>query len=331
MVTSDEKMSERYFLAICIPTYNMAQWLPELLDSVLQQTQELDEVVQIVISDNASSDNTSELIENYRSHYPHIRYHRHAANQGADRNFLSVVTLAEARYCWLMGGDDALTPGALKTVIDSLYEHQPTVMMMDRLCCNERLNKPVKESFVNLQTSQCFDFSQPAEVQKYLAISNGIGALFSYLSVLVIERQAWQKVAVDEQFIGSDYVHVYMIFSMLFYPIHKVSPRLCYLHIPGVFTRLGNDSFITNGKCKRFIIDVDGYNRFYEYTPQPYKNKMKRVIKKYNPILRWLKYAPFVNVSQREELLSIMKNQSYTSIEILLFRLISLTFFIRKY
>jgi len=53
-------------LTIAIPTYNGARYIREALDSIISQLDDIDEEVEIVISDNASTDQTPEIIENYR-------------------------------------------------------------------------------------------------------------------------------------------------------------------------------------------------------------------------------------------------------------------------
>lgn len=316
-------MNEKYFLAICIPTYNMAAWLPDLLDSILQQASTLDEPVQIAISDNASTDNTHELVAAYQVRYPHIRYFCHTENLGADRNFLAAAELGEARYCWLMGADDALAAGALQQILMTLRAEEPAVLLMDRYCCNATMEKPVYESFVRLQASCGFDFSDPAQVEEYLKQGLGIGALFSYLSALVVRRQLWQQITVDEQFIGSAYIHVYMILTMLFYPQPGASAKLYYLHFPGVLTRLGNDSFMANGKCKRLMIDIVGYDCFYNYIPSSYRFLLSRILVSYNPLRRLIKYALFVNKVQRAGVLHFMEKHKYNYFHSLVFRVLS--------
>ena len=101
-------------LSICIPTYNRETFLKELLDSIISQA-DPDEV-QIAISDNASSDQTKELVENIRLSYPNIAYFRWGENMGADRNYLKAVEISNGDYCWLMGSDDLIPSGAIKNM-----------------------------------------------------------------------------------------------------------------------------------------------------------------------------------------------------------------------
>jgi len=66
-------------LSICIPTYNRAAFLGEALDSVIRQA--TDEV-EIVVSDNASTDNTEALVREYQARFPRIRYHKNPGKSG---------------------------------------------------------------------------------------------------------------------------------------------------------------------------------------------------------------------------------------------------------
>ena len=65
----------RPLLSICIPTYNRAECLEDCLRSLERATQGLIDRVQIVISDNASTDHTPEVVQKWAAVLP-IRYIR---------------------------------------------------------------------------------------------------------------------------------------------------------------------------------------------------------------------------------------------------------------
>jgi abequosyltransferase len=57
-------------LSICIPTYNREKYLRRLLDSIVFQKEFIDtNDVEIVIADNASTDSTEELVNEYTKKY----------------------------------------------------------------------------------------------------------------------------------------------------------------------------------------------------------------------------------------------------------------------
>ena len=80
-------LKNNFILSICIPTYNRAKYLDKTIFSIINQKRFKDKNdVEIVISDNCSTDNTKEVSLKYSSIYPEkIRYFRnlnniHAAN-----------------------------------------------------------------------------------------------------------------------------------------------------------------------------------------------------------------------------------------------------------
>jgi glycosyltransferase involved in cell wall biosynthesis len=59
-------------LSICIPTYNRAELLKNCVESIVINY-DFDEEVEVVISDNASDDNTLEICEMFASKYPNVK------------------------------------------------------------------------------------------------------------------------------------------------------------------------------------------------------------------------------------------------------------------
>lgn len=105
-------------LSICIPTYNRKDCLIQCLDSIVHQAIFSD--IEVVISDNASSDGTDKIIGQYTTKYPNIVYSRNEENIGFDRNMLKVVSLASGKYCLFIGDDDAFFDESLENIVDIL-------------------------------------------------------------------------------------------------------------------------------------------------------------------------------------------------------------------
>lgn len=109
----------RPLLSICIPTYNRAQYLKDCLDNIIGQFRDRDiyEQIEVVISDNASKDNTQELVREYQKDFFNIRYFRNKENLGFDRNVDAVLTKAIGKFCWLMSDDDIIEKKALSFIL----------------------------------------------------------------------------------------------------------------------------------------------------------------------------------------------------------------------
>jgi abequosyltransferase len=109
-------------LSVCIPTFNRARFIGEAIQSVIDQAvaARVTEDVEIVISDNASTDDTPEVVATFQRQLARIRYARNAENLGYERNMVKAIELAAGEYCWLLGSDDAIAPGGVATVLESL-------------------------------------------------------------------------------------------------------------------------------------------------------------------------------------------------------------------
>lgn len=115
-------------LTIAIPTYNRAQKLKECIYRAINYT--MDKDVEILVSDNASSDNTMDVVMDIKKEYPEILYFRNDENVGFDGNFLNCFERASGEYVWLLSDDDILLPGAIETVIDGCGR-QPVCMHLN--------------------------------------------------------------------------------------------------------------------------------------------------------------------------------------------------------
>ena len=73
-------------VSICIPTYNRVEQLKITMESIMAQPEFREGKVEIVISDNASDDDTEQMGRQYAGQSDHIVYFRNEQNV-RDRNF----------------------------------------------------------------------------------------------------------------------------------------------------------------------------------------------------------------------------------------------------
>lgn len=111
--------TEETLLTIAIPTFNGASTLEETLDSVVSQLQY---GVDVLISDNASTDRTAEIVNKYLIDYPQIRYIRNAENIGGDQNYAQAIRYASGRFVWLFSDDDVLEKGSVQSVVNIIKQ-----------------------------------------------------------------------------------------------------------------------------------------------------------------------------------------------------------------
>jgi glycosyltransferase involved in cell wall biosynthesis len=92
-------------VSIGIPTYNRASLVGRAIDSALAQDYLH---LEIIVSDNASSDGTAAACQERAARDSRVRYVRQPRNVGATRNFEEVLRLASGEYFMWLGDDDWL-------------------------------------------------------------------------------------------------------------------------------------------------------------------------------------------------------------------------------
>lgn len=109
-------------LSICIPTYNRARYLSVLLEMLAVEMARFPFSYEIVISDNASTDETHEVVQRF-SEKLRINYLLRAENKGALDNYYYCRNHARGEISLYLADDDIVDVGALadyvKTMLDS--------------------------------------------------------------------------------------------------------------------------------------------------------------------------------------------------------------------
>jgi len=110
-------------LSICIPTFNRAQLLESALYSLKPQIIECGKLVELIVSDNGSTDDTEAVVQKAKLLMP-IAYHKQGKNIGPEKNALYCVeNLAQGEFCWIIGDDDFARFGAVKKILDVLSKN----------------------------------------------------------------------------------------------------------------------------------------------------------------------------------------------------------------
>lgn len=113
-------------ISVGLPVYNGADRVGAAIESVTSQT--LREI-ELVISDNASTDATQDICQEMARNDDRIRYYRNKQNLGAAANFNRVFELSRGPYFKWLGHDDVLDPTAMKKAL-SVIEEAPDVSIV---------------------------------------------------------------------------------------------------------------------------------------------------------------------------------------------------------
>jgi glycosyltransferase involved in cell wall biosynthesis len=122
-------------LTIAIPTFNRADRLKAALTSILNEinTLQIKDKVSIFVSNNNSSDNTIEILQQIKSiatrNNVQFRFQNNLENLGAAQNVLQCALNVNSKYMLLMTDDDNITPGALSEVLENIIQLQTESIM----------------------------------------------------------------------------------------------------------------------------------------------------------------------------------------------------------
>jgi GT2 family glycosyltransferase len=116
-------------VSVGLPVYNGERFLAQALDSLLGQTYR---DFELIISDNASTDNTSAICSEYAVRDPRVRYIRQPTNIGAPRNWSFVTTVARGRYFKWASCNDRCSENLLERGVAALSTRPQAVLCYGR-------------------------------------------------------------------------------------------------------------------------------------------------------------------------------------------------------
>lgn len=121
-------------VSIGIPTYNRAALIARAIGSALGQDYPN---IEILISDNASTDGTAAICETIAATHANVRVHHQACNLGPTANFMTVLAMAKGKYFMWLGDDDHID-GQYVSVAVSTLEQDPLVELASGRPCYYR-------------------------------------------------------------------------------------------------------------------------------------------------------------------------------------------------
>lgn len=113
-------------ISVIIPNYNHAPFLKQRIESVLNQTFQ---GFEIIILDDYSSDNSKEIIEEYRNHLQvsHIVYNKE--NSGSTfKQWKKGIELARGKFVWIAESDDWADTDFLKKLVPLIRYDELTAL-----------------------------------------------------------------------------------------------------------------------------------------------------------------------------------------------------------
>lgn len=230
-------MNKQPLLSVCIPTYNRAPFLRECLNSIAPQIKRscLENKINIVIADNASTDETEKVVSEFISLYPElITYFKNETNLGFDRSFTRLIESSQGKFCFCLGDDDALFDNCLATLIEIL-EKNPNVglVWINNWGYDGKLEKPLLPH-PNLIDSGVKHYPKLSDYISAYQPSENLVGVFVGLSNQLLRRSDWVSFPDKEKYFDTQAVHMFISLQ-----VFKTSPFLLITK-PMVKTRASN-------------------------------------------------------------------------------------------
>ena len=106
-------------LSICVPTYNRSRYLASLLEGLVAQMATFPHSYELVISDNASTDDTPAVVARFLDRLP-IRSIRHPETIGGPANAMFVTAQARGRLFMYLADDDCILGDSLAEAVATM-------------------------------------------------------------------------------------------------------------------------------------------------------------------------------------------------------------------
>lgn len=171
-------------LTIAIPTYNRASYLDINLSQLLLNINQLEDksILEIIISNNASTDDTDLIVNKYIEKGLKVNYYINESNIGPDGNFDSCLSLAKGKYFWIFGDDELLFNDALKKIIAILNQNEVGCVYLSGIGYSESFDLSKYDHIPNEKIEVITGLEYIKEINYYITFCTGNIFNRNYLS-----------------------------------------------------------------------------------------------------------------------------------------------------
>jgi len=207
----DDSLMNHKLLTIAIPTYNRSRYLDQCLAQLSRQVPEFEREIELLISDNCSTDDTRDIVTKYSAKGISITYTINKENLGVDKNVIKCFDFASSKYVLVLGDDDIILDGALSKIIPLLRENDFGVLYLSSY--GFKNNYLTERPKIKLSGVEVFD-----DVERYL---KKVNYWITFLSGNVVNKSVLQPEFVSSRFMGTNLVQLNWILTAVFSGPHN--------------------------------------------------------------------------------------------------------------
>lgn len=195
-------------LSIAVPTYNRATQLRYGLEIFISQIDpEYLHLVEIVVVDDCSTDETYEVMSEISGNYAFISYIRNSSNIGLEANLINCTKKCTGRYLWIFGDDDFLEfDTSLHEILLLLRKGTHPFYIINRTRRSFDLSQTLTNDWMQLNSLENKDYTS---LNKFCC-QWGIISIIGFISVNIFLREPFQKIN-SEKYMGVMYPQLGMM------------------------------------------------------------------------------------------------------------------------
>jgi glycosyltransferase involved in cell wall biosynthesis len=250
-------MDSKPLLTIAIPTYNGGNTIQNLLDLLLPQCSD---EIEVIISDNCSTDGTDMIIKKYKEKSCKIIYNRNDRNIGPDANFLKCMRMAKGDFTWLVSDDDIVTEDSVGNIISFLKKNK-------NVCLVYLTTRDFRGKYNGINECMCHKpeaeidicTNDKEEFMKYA------GYYWGFMSSFICNTSKFNEIPNPEIYYGTFWLQSY---------IHALCTLGNEIHLgvikypcvgAGIYVNTANyDSALVNGVYYKKLIDFMVKNAYFD-------------------------------------------------------------------
>jgi len=161
-------------VSIGVPIYNSSRFLSQALDSLLGQSFS---DLELIISDNASTDGTEEICRAYAAKDARVRYFRQTSNIGAPRNWNFVAKQARGKYFKWSSGNDFCPPDMIEKCVAAMEGEAGVVLCYGRTCLVDEETDSREEYSNDIAVVEALPHERFRTLYRTLALNNAQSGL----------------------------------------------------------------------------------------------------------------------------------------------------------
>lgn len=229
---------EAPLLTIAIPTYNRSRFLENALHHLYIQIKDRDFPIEIIVSDNCSTDNTSDVVNDFLGKGLPIRYIKNKENKGADFNVAQCFSEATGKYVVAFGDDDVLFNGSIEQILKILSQGEYGMVYLSPLALKEYTPESQSAGFevVEFET-----FNDPAEYFKKVSY------YITFISANIVNRKFVNEINIYDG-VGTNLVQIPLFCHAIFHSVYNIHVKTKFVGAADVENSGGYSIFEVFGK-----------------------------------------------------------------------------------